>query len=253
MAHHKLYCGALAEGFRRLGIDAQLIDNGGVSDCDVACMFGMHNMDAYNSGVRVLLLEGAAFGGQLDMATLGWSDAGAMNGRCDFRNTNSPGDRWVKHRVSVRPWEHRRGPIVVMGQVHGDAATRHINLLDWYRRVIKAAQDTLKGHEIVFRPHPKGSAHRLGVRNIDMTLADMFEETYACITFNSRSGVEAVLAGVPTVTMDECSYAYRMTTHGIGGWRMPDRTQWCYDLAYGQWTADEIASGEALEHIWPFN
>ncbi len=256
MAHHVKYCGALADGFKAIGVKANLIENGGVSACDVACMFGMHNPAAYNSGgKRVLLLEAAAFGPQLDMATLGWSQDSGMNGRAFFKNENSPGDRWDKYGVPVECWGHRKGPIVVMGQVQGDAATKQLDLLDWYKRVIRATQDCFRGHEIAFRPHPKGSAHRLGVRIISdrVPLEEMFEETYACITHNSRSAVEAVLAGVPTVAMDEGSFAYGMTTHGIGRWRTPDRTQWCYDLAYTQWTADELANGTALEHIWDYD
>ena len=71
-----------------------------------------------------------------------------------------------------------------------------------------------------------------------------------CVTFNSNVGVEAVLAGIPTITMDEGAIATDVTSHSIyNPYVYPNRWQWAYDLAYKQWTIQEIRSGTAWDHL----
>ena len=63
------------------------------------------------------------------------------------------------------------------------------------------------------------------------------------VTFNSNTGVEGVLAGVPTVTMDEGAMAYPVTGHKLVDIVTPDRMAWAYALAWKQWRMEEMFSG----------
>ena len=91
------------------------------------------------------------------------------------------------------------------------------------------------------RRHPVNAASK-------NTLAEDLEDTRVMVTWCSTSAVEAVLAGVPTVAFDEYSVAWDVTSHDLieEPWR-GDREQWCYDLAYRQWTKGELAGGAAWE------
>lgn len=63
------------------------------------------------------------------------------------------------------------------------------------------------------------------------------------VTLNSSVAVSTVLAGIPTVTMDEGAMAWDVTSHDPGVIVTPDRTEWLHWLAWTQWSYDEIREG----------
>jgi len=91
-------------------------------------------------------------------------------------------------------------------------------------------------------------------------LEDLLDQVYCTISYSSNCGVESIIAGVPSL----CDSKYSMIHSLVGGnlqeklndlenIKLPteqERLQWAYNLAYAQWNPVEIASGEALEHIW---
>lgn len=159
----------------------------------------------------------------------------------------------------MRDWRQaptRGRPIAtIMGQVFGDAATRDVDLAAWQAeiaRVLKA-----QGYEVHFRPHPvdvrkervkvpPGAILRPTCEPIDTALA----ATDFAITFNSTSGVEAALAGIPVHAADEGSPAWPVASRDLRP-RRPDRGAWASRLAWAQWTIEEFRSGYAWEHVRP--
>jgi hypothetical protein len=75
------------------------------------------------------------------------------------------------------------------------------------------------------------------------TLAEDLARAAVCVTWNSNAGVEAVLAGVPTVSMCKGSMAYDVTGHVIGDMLRLPREDWAARLAWCQWLPEEIATG----------
>jgi hypothetical protein len=70
------------------------------------------------------------------------------------------------------------------------------------------------------------------------------------VTWNSNSGLDAVINGVPTVTMDKGAMAWDVTGHSLGEVPpTPDRTAWCHALAWKQWSKGEMVSGECWEAV----
>lgn len=69
------------------------------------------------------------------------------------------------------------------------------------------------------------------------------------VSYNSTAGVEAVLAGVPTVTLDEGAMAWPVSGHTIFDRVKPDREAWCHQLAWTQFSLDEIRSGFCWEML----
>ena len=63
------------------------------------------------------------------------------------------------------------------------------------------------------------------------------------VTWNSNTAVEAVIAGVPAVSMDIGSMAWDVTGHEPGEVATPDRLELAARLAWKQFTMAEMASG----------
>jgi hypothetical protein len=76
---------------------------------------------------------------------------------------------------------------------------------------------------------------------------------HAVVTFNSNTGVDAVIAGVPIFTIDRGSMAWEVSDHDLSEIEKPnlyDREQWAHNLAYTQWTMAEMAGGWAWSHLF---
>jgi hypothetical protein len=77
----------------------------------------------------------------------------------------------------------------------------------------------------------------------------------ACITYNSNCGVEAFIEGVPTFSFDRGSMVWDVSTHDRDKLHHPyipsmdDKFQWGYDIAYTQWTTDEMHEGLPHRHL----
>ena len=105
------------------------------------------------------------------------------------------------------------------------------------------------GYEPVFRPHPRYPQQFVKFNRLNGSLSEALGLAKMVVTYNSNSGVDAVLAGVPTVTYDEGAMAWDVTSHNVGYLVTPERNEWCYRMAYTQWSPEEISNGEAWEHL----
>src|SRR5690606_16415841 len=77
---------------------------------------------------------------------------------------------------------------------------------------------------------------------------------WCCVTYSSGAAIDALIAGVPPICMSPASLAYKLCSRGlsdIAAPLMPTREQFFYDLAYSQWSLDEINNGTVWRHIWP--
>ena len=74
--------------------------------------------------------------------------------------------------------------------------------------------------------------------------------TFAAVSLNSSVGVDAVLDGIPTVTMDEQAMAWDITSHAPDEVRTPDRRPWVRWLAWTQWHHEEIREGKPIKHLF---
>jgi hypothetical protein len=203
-------------------------------------------------GKDVLVLEHGYFGDRENVfCSCGFN---GLNGRAEFlMPIVKPRDRWEKHKdaAEVKPWRTTPGEyVLLLGQVAGDASVQNLPPT-WYGEIAAKARGVF-GLPVVFRPHPKARA----TTTVDGTetrlggLQDAFKNAHCAITWNSNSGVDAVLAGVPTFTFDEGSMAWAVTLHKLSeDLHRPDRDIWLRHLAYCQWTVEELESGEAWEFL----
>ena len=82
-----------------------------------------------------------------------------------------------------------------------------------------------------------------------------FKQAHCVVTYNSLSAVEAVCEGIPTFAMHNGSMAWPIAHHKLSqienlNYNI-DRTQWCNEVAYTQWTAEEDSNGDSWAHLKP--
>lgn len=178
-----------------------------------------------------------------------------LNGHADFKNKNMPPDRWQALGVPLLPWRKTGSHVVLCGQVPWDASVQHIDMIAWLHETAKLIRQNTD-REIVYRPHPlavKQSPARLpGCRTSVVALKEDLNNAWAVVTYNSNTGVDAILHGIPNFCLGTGSMTYGVSSRDLGllerPFLPPHREQWAYNLAFTQWRPDEMAA--AWEHLF---
>lgn len=247
---------ALRQGMVACGDTADVITSDSeflarLGDFDAVCCWGWRRGNSLRgTGKDVLVMERAYIGDRFHWTSLGWN---GLNGRAQWPDVTDP-SRWMTHFDGMlKDWKPANGAVntaLLLGQVPSDAACRHVHLESWLTNV--AARLKQMGIRVTFRPHPKApflrvggtATSRMGPLSEDLMDADM------AINFNSNAGVEAVLAGVPTVSYDVGSMAWSVSSHSIDERRVtPSRNEWAYRMAWRQWLPEEISTGIAWKSV----
>lgn len=207
-----------------------------------------------NKGLNVVILETGYINRGAGKDNHYAAGLNGLNGRAKFNNANSPNDRWMKLGVKVKPWRKDGSHILICGQVPWDASVDHLNFTQWAHETTGRLQ-RVSPREIVYRPHPLAFTPTPSgcVPSSNKSLHDDLKDCWAVVTCNSNSAVEAALEGIPVIATDVGSMAWSIADplHNIEYLSMPDRTQWLSNLAYAQWTPDEMKKGEAWTTLSP--
>jgi hypothetical protein len=209
----------------------------------------------FNPRVPVLVMERGYVGDRFHWTSLGWN---GLNGRARFQPRGNYA-RWMEH-FTLEPWreiaDHRANArlnsyALILGQVQSDQACVNVNLAYQYRAwYSKLTQD---GWKVRFRPHPKALRQGSGLPS-GIYLQGSLEQDLAgaafTVSWNSNSSVDSVLAGVPSVTLDEGAMAWPVTSHDLSNpVTMPSRTEWAAQLAWCQWQPAELSDGTAWKAV----
>jgi hypothetical protein len=213
----------IARGLSALGINWQLVSDQHRRE-GLAILLGTSCWRRLETG-DYLLVDRCSFGDTNRQVSLVRNGHGR---RGDHRVPANPSpERWAKHGVPVAPW--RTGKRTVLCGQHESYSPTDPDLRAWYGLV--------KPHATHFRQHPQSD------NPTGLPATGEWSNVGKAITLNSSVGVAAVLAGIPTVTMDEGAMAWDVTSHVPHETSTPDRTEWLHWLAWTQWTWDEIAEG----------
>jgi len=146
-----------------------------------------------------------------------------------------PPDRWDRLGIELKPWRKGGSQVVVIPITKWVGAFYGVNPEMWLQRTIA----TLRQHtdrDIVVKQKDLGQ------------LSSVLEGAWALVTFASNAAIEAVIQGIPVFT-DEMAAAALMgsqTIEQIESPRAPScREQHLHNLAYQQFTPQEIADGTA--------
>lgn len=220
--------------------------------CDLAVFWGMH----YSTLVRKmqednkrnwLIMERGYVGDRFHWTSMGYN---GLNGHADFVNKNMPPDRWnALFGHHLKEW-HDGKYVLITGQVRGDASIKHLSVN--YDNIVARIKEVTT-LPIQFRPHPqRGTPVPRGAQQSRGDLAQSLAQAKVVVTINSNTSVDAILAGTPCIVRDKGSMAWDVCGHEFADIKQlptPDRTQWCNNLAYTQWSPEEIEDGTAWNHL----
>lgn len=200
----------------------------------------------------ILVMERGYIGDRMKVWTsLGWD---GLNGRARFPEPADGGERfWSNHGHLAKEWERFDGYWLIAGQVLGDMSLANVDYLEWLKDTIDELDRI--GVDARFRPHPeavrRGQVFPVPAYMVSTgTLESDLSEAACVIAYNSNATVDAVLAGIPAITVDEGAMAWDVTSHHVSQALVtPDRSEWFRRMAWTQWTLPEIQSGEAWEVV----
>lgn len=262
-ADHQIgHAGALSAGLGRHGVTVETVDRFDPrrlrgAGASFAVAWGWRSARRYaDLGMKVLVMERGYVGDRFAWTSLGWD---GLNGRARFPIVDDP-VRWERLFADLlRPMTRVSGYALILGQVTGDMAVERVKLPQFYELAADRARNC--GLEPVFRPHPEsarrgGAAAPPGVRALTGTLEEALAGASIALAFNSNSLTEAVLAGVPVSFADEGAMVSPLRLYGVFRGREGDdpdwaaaRPPWAHRLAWTQWSLEEIARGDAWEHV----
>lgn len=199
-------------------------------------------------GIPLIVLDCGYFRRANDQGDAkGYNQAG-IGRLCWTPKTAPDSSRWDALGLEVAQGRERKQTyILALGQVPGDTQ-HHLSreqMLAWLETT--AAERARKtGLPIRFRAHPKFPKMVMeGVEQCDPSRplsADM-DDCAEIVTYNSTSGVEAMLSAVPV----HCHPSAHYSAHVNGNYMQ--RLAYAHRLAWAQWTAKEIEEGKALDFL----
>jgi hypothetical protein len=216
------------EGFRRKGIACEVTDSRTrIDDCPAVLLGTTCWRGIERDGGEFLLVDRCSFGDTEKFVSLVWNGHGR---RGDHRvPENFSGERWERYGVELRPINREPATRVVLCGQTETYSPNYASVADWYNSL-----GLWPSH---FRKHPSGE-NPTGLPD-----AGAFRPTDIAVTLNSSIGVQCVLNGIATVTMDEGAMAYPVTGHAKNMACIGEREPWCHWLAWTQFTDDEIREG----------
>ena len=246
-----------------------VIDN--TYDCDVGVIWSVlwHGRMAGNKkvwddlhalGKKVIVLEV----GGLKRGTTWKVAIGGINREAIFGPKGNGPERANKLGLQLKPWSLGGDRIIICGQHDRSHQWRNLpNMTAWLGNTI----NTIREHTnmpIVWRPHPRCPVpmiehdHKRVERQTPSQVKDTYDDfdfsctgAYAVVNWSSNPATEAVMNGVPVfVGPDSLAYDVgNLDLSTIGMPKRPDRTQWLNDIAYTEWTLEEISAGLPLNRL----
>ena len=169
-----------------------------------------------------------------------------------------PGDRLERLGVELRPWRSRGFSVVIAGssaKYHSFYGLAEPNA--YYSELVGKLR-RLTDRPLIYRPKPSFKDARPITK---AQFSDGAESIYSAlqgawvlVTHGSNACFEAATAGIPSVVLGDGIAAPISSTalEEIESPQLGKREQWLANLAYHQWTEDEMRTGEAFEHVGPW-
>jgi hypothetical protein len=200
---------------------------------------------------------------------------GFLNNQGLFHYGNHSSERANKLNCQWNGWRNHGNEIVLFLQLPGDASLRGTNIYQWALFTIKEIRK--RSHRpIKIRTHPKHNIkdtdefYKL-ISDITLekipdvfysfgkekTLIEDLSSAYCTVAFTSGSSIDSIIHGIPTVACDPGNFAYQVSSNyldeieNVKKLSSSDIQLWINNLAYSQWSINEMHSGEAWRHLLP--
>jgi hypothetical protein len=166
--------------------------------------------------------------------------------------------------LALKSWRSQGEHILICGQHDRSLQWQNMpNASQWFSDTIAEVRK-YTNRKIVIRPHPRcpivpvehkfknvikqTPAKRAGTYD-DYDIR--FDNAHAVVSWTSNPGIRAAINGYPVFT-GPTSLAFPVANHNLADIESPqmfDRQQWLNDLAWTEFTIQEIAQGLPLKHL----
>lgn len=166
--------------------------------------------------------------------------------------------------LNLKPWRVQGSHILICGQHDQSLQWENMpNASQWFTETITELRK-YTDRKIVIRPHPrcpiiavehkfKNVIKQMPIKQVG-TYDDYdipFDNAHAVISWTSNPGIRAVINGYPVFT-GPASLAFPVANHNLADIENPqlfDRQQWLNDIAWTEFTIQEIAQGLPFKHL----
>lgn len=154
--------------------------------------------------------------------------------------------------VEVKPWRTGGDEVLLMG---ASAKSMHQHGYGYMQWETKTAQRLQKlGVKVVFRPKPNDVQKQplpvAGVGYDERPLDKALAAAWFVVTHHSNAAIDALVAGVPVHCETGAAAAFSVPIAQAASPELLDgREQFLADVAWLQWTPDEMRSGAAWRHL----
>lgn len=180
-----------------------------------------------------------------------------------FGPNNQDSFRVKKLGLTLQPWSTQGNYILICTQRADSEQWANQPMLEKWLDIIIKELHVHTPRPIILRPHPRFRVNqrwpRVEIWNptklsgtydcYDIDVA--FKNAWAVVNWNSGPGVAAVMQGIPAFVGASSLAApvANLALKNIENPKRPDRQQWLNDLAYTEWTVEEIARGLPLARL----
>lgn len=176
-----------------------------------------------------------------------------------FQRIIHPDDRWRRLGIELRPccgWSSNVFDLLVDGASIKFCAWKELGYVElWGEHVAEKIRTVAPHAWLTYRPRPDGRREPIVPRGRGYDAVDhgdyeaALRSTGCVVTYGGNMGFDAIIRGLPVFAIDNSIARPLAETDWmqVAKQRVPsevDRLRWCADVAYCQWTLDEIASGE---------
>lgn len=161
-----------------------------------------------------------------------------------------PMDRLRTFGLVPKPWRTSGTEIVVAGSTMKAAADHGMEYMAWERQAVERLRDC--GVPVVYRPKPS-DADAVPIDGVPFDrrpIGEALGSAWGWVTHHSNSAVDALLAGVPVHCETGAAAAFSVPLETMASPELlGGRRQFLSDVAWLQWTLDEMRSGAAWMHL----
>jgi hypothetical protein len=222
-------------------------------------------------GKKVIVLE---VGGLIRNQT--WKvGIGGINGEAYFgHETENTSDRLRSMKIKIQPWRlksYQPRYVLICGQNERSHQWRNMPpMQDWVTKTISEIRQ-YTDRDIRVRPHPRSPLDMKWTQQVINDFNDVYfnqprhiagsyddydfekqlSDAWCVINWSSNPATQAVLNGIPVFTGPESLAApvANLRLARIEDPDMPDRQQWANNIAYTEWTIEEISQGLPLQRL----
>lgn len=177
-----------------------------------------------------------------------------------------------RNNINIDDWRTDGDHILIATQVPNDSSLRGIDIwASLQYDLIKLRQYTNRPIFITLHPETKKGwgkkrfdsamqnysnfervAAMIGAKILEQDSKSLLQNCWAVVCYSSGFSFDALIRGIPVITLSNRNFAAPICSHFVEEIENPvmrDRMKWLSNIAYCEWSVEEIRNGLCREHL----